>query len=339
MTVRFGVIGTGFIADRFAEGLQHATGAKMHSVLSRKKGRAEVFAARHGSSRQYCYEDLDVFLKDRYLDAVYIATPTGTHADLADAAAAVRKHVFVEKPMATTVADARRIIEACRQAGVHLGVGYQNRCHPCHVELRGRLQVGWFGDVLSARARWFYRVPAPPDWRLRRDTARWWALGDVGTHAVDLLRFLFGEVESVTASFRPARLPGAQTEDTAALFLRFGTGLGAFVECSSSAAFPASVVEIVGTRGAAVSTGTLGVDGKGSLRVAQVGGIEADWGDWPKEADLYVGEIEAFLRAIRGQGEPLAGAEDGLRNVEVLEAASRSAAEGRLVPLSEVSGG
>ena len=84
---------------------------------------------------------------------------------------------------------------------------------------------------------------------------------------------------------------------------------------------------------------TLGVGGEGKLRVAEKGGNEADWTEWPGEVDLYSAEIEAFLRAILGQGEPLAGGEDGLRNVEVLQAATLASAERRLVPVAEVSKG
>jgi len=333
VTIRFGIIGTGFASARFAHALGEATGAKFHSVLSRKRSTAEAFAARYGASRQYCYDSLDSFLGDRYMDAVYIGTPPGLHADQADAAAASGKHVFVEKPLATSAADSRRIIEACAQARVGLGVGYQLRYHPLHEKARSWVEAGHIGEVVLARARWAYRaVTDPVEWRTRKDLAGWWALGDLGTHCVDLLRYILGKVESVTAVLRR---PGGEieTEDTAVLFLRHASGTPSLVECSTAAVAPASLLEIVGTNGYIRATGSIGMDGEGELVRGLPDAKEEEFVDWSRPAPLHVDEIHDFLRALRDKTEPKVGGEDGLRNVEILEAAEASSAAGTTVSI------
>lgn len=325
MTVRFGIIGTGHACDVFADALRGATGAKLHSIYSRKRSTAEAFAAKHGASRQQCHDSFETFLGDRYMDAVYIGTPPGLHADQADAAAAAGRHVFVEKPMATTSAGARRMIEACAQAGVTLGVGYQNRFHPLHEKVRDWVRAGQIGEVVLARARWFLRYAAEPsDWRRSRELAGWWALGDVGTHCVDLLRWLFGEVKDVTARLRHAAGAAYETEDSAVLFLRHQDGTPSIVECSTAAVAPGTLLEVLGTEGWVRATGSIGMDGEGELVNGNREGRVEEFTEWARPADLFVREIQDFLLAIREGRPPRASGEDGLRDVEILEQARES---------------
>lgn len=334
MTVRFGIIGTGFISNRLAEALGRTTGAKLHSVCSRKLGTAEAFATKHGVSRQNCTDSLDDFLGDRYMDAVYIGTPPFLHADQADAAAAAGKHVLVEKPMALSVAECHRMREACAQAGVTLGLGYQNRQHPLHQRAREWVRLGRIGEVVEARARWFLRYEnPPPEWRQKKDTAGWWALGDVGVHCIDLLRWILGEVCQVTAVLRRDPELGYETEDTAVLFLRHEGGASSLVEVCTVSPSPSTELEIVGTKGWIHARQSIGMDGEGELVRCIEGGKEEELTDWSPPAPLYVEELRDFLLAIREKREPIATAEDGLRGIEILEAAERSAAEGGSIDL------
>jgi predicted dehydrogenase len=328
VTIRFGIIGTGYASTAFAKALGEATGAKFHSVLSRKRTTAEAFAARCGASRQHCHDSLESFLGDRYMDAVYIGTPPGLHADQADAAAAAGKHVFVEKPLATSSADCRRIIEACGQAGVGLGVGYQLRYHPLHEKARSWVQAGHIGEVVLARARWAYRALTDPvEWRTSKDLAGWWALGDLGTHCADLLRYILGKVESVTAVLR--RPGGAiETEDTAVLFLRHESGTPSLVECSTAAVAPASLLEIVGTDGYIRATGSIGVEGEGELVRGLRDTKEEEFTDWSRPAAMHVDAIHDYLHALGDGTELRVSGEDGLRGVEILEAAASSSEAG-----------
>src|SRR6185436_5427085 len=131
MTLRIGILGPGLIADqKLAPALRRVPGACLWSVLSRDRARAAAFAARHGATAPApAFTEIEAFLADPGLDAVIIASPDRLHAREATLAAAAGKHVFVEKPMATSVDEARAMVNACAAAGVRLGVAYHLRFH------------------------------------------------------------------------------------------------------------------------------------------------------------------------------------------------------------------
>src|SRR5262249_29666736 len=134
MAIRFGILGPGAIADqRLVPSLKRVAGAELWSVLSRDAARGKSFAERHGArAAQPVRTSLDELLADPKLDAVIVASPDKLHAPQAIAAARAKKHVFVEKPMATTPEEARAMVEACRDADVRLGVAYHLRWHAGH---------------------------------------------------------------------------------------------------------------------------------------------------------------------------------------------------------------
>src|SRR5262249_5930556 len=100
------------------------------------------------------FTEIDAFLADPGLDAVIIASPDRLHAEQACRAAAAKKHVFVEKPMATSVEEAQAMVDACRAAGVRLGVAYHLRFHAGHLRLAEQITGGVLGDIRHFRAQW-----------------------------------------------------------------------------------------------------------------------------------------------------------------------------------------
>ncbi|MBW2121665.1 MAG: Gfo/Idh/MocA family oxidoreductase [Deltaproteobacteria bacterium] len=327
MTIRYGIIGCGGIADgSIAPAMARAKDSSLHSVLSRDQAKAERFAQKHGAT--VAYSDLEAFLSDRDLDAVFIATPNGQHAFEAIAAAEAGKHVLVEKPMATSSVDCRRMIEACGQAKVRLMVGYHLRFHPVHREVDRLVRAGHLGQLVTARSQFYFRYPtAPPEWRRYKSSAGGWATMDVGTHAVDLLRWFGGEVTEVTAYLSSPRF-GYETEDAAHLLVKFENGGVGILDCSTSTYTPKTKLELYGLKGFVFAAGTLGGTGTG----------EMDYGDHEsthhfefQPNDPFQGEIEEFTAAIQEEREPFVTGLDGLKNLQILEAAYLSAAEGRIV--------
>ena len=168
------------------------------AVYSRDMGRAEAFAEQHGA--QAAYDDLDSLLADSRVDAAFISSPNALHAQHGIAAARAGKHLLVEKPMTTTLEDAVSLVQACRNNGVKLGVGFELRHHPGHIFVREQIFSGALGRITLANAQWGFGVrgqdtPAP-----RTGLREWWgqpglmggaaAMMGTGVHAVDLLRFL-----------------------------------------------------------------------------------------------------------------------------------------------------
>jgi predicted dehydrogenase len=313
--IHFAVLGPGKIADKMlAPALARTPGAKLWSVLSRDRARAAEFAARHGAaSPSPAYDDLDALLADPALDAVIIASPDRLHASQAVAAAQAGKHVLCEKPMATSAAEARAMVEAAQAAKVRLGVAYHLRWHAGHRALHDRVLMGALGELRHARAHWSYRAHDAGNWRAHDEVGRWWSLAAVGTHGVDLLRWMMmptaGEVVEVRALTSRAVWKGPHDE-TALVALRFSSG--ATAELTTSVVFDSPTrLELYGSEAMAVAEGTLGPRGAGHVTI---GGQELPF----TPVNPYDGELVDFVAAIRGGHEPEVAGGEGLRNVEIL---------------------
>ena len=138
--VRWGILGCGWITgEATAPTLAALPDARMHSACRRDAERAARFCAPYAARP---YADVQQFLADPELDAVFIATPNDRHMADVLACAAAGKHVLCDKPLAPNAMDAQRMIDACRAAGVKLGVGYQMRFSPVHREMARRAAAG-----------------------------------------------------------------------------------------------------------------------------------------------------------------------------------------------------
>jgi predicted dehydrogenase len=317
--VRIGVIGPGGIADyHLGPAIAKVKGASFWSVLSRDADRARAFAEKHRAAAPApAFTDIGAFLADPKLDAVLIASPDRLHEEQAVLAARAGKHVLVEKPMATSVEGARAMVDACARAKVKLGVAYHLRFHAGHRSLAAGVHAGALGELRHARVQWTYRARDASNWRAREDVGRWWALAGVGTHAVDMIRWMLvpscGEVTEVKSVLSREVYKGPH-EETAVVALRFASG--ATAEVIASVLFDSTpVVEIFGTAASATCEGTLGPHGKGRIRSR---GAEVSFAP----VDPYAGEIADFVAAVEEDREPEVAGGEGLRNVEILSQAA-----------------
>jgi len=320
MTIRVGLIGPGGIADtHLAPAIAATEGLALWSVLSRDRERAAAFAAKHGArAAQPAHTELDAMLADRELDAVVIASPDKLHAAQAVAAARAGKHVLVEKPMATTGADARAMVAAARDAGVVLGVAYHLRWHAGHRALAERVRSGGLGELLHVRVQWTYEARDASNWRAHPEVGRWWGLAGVGTHCLDFARWMAhegkaGEVDDIRAVIGQPRWRTGHDEN-AVIAMRFASG--ATAEIATSVLFRSTPrVEVYGARAAAIGDGTLGPRGAGTITVDGAALMFAP-------VDPYAGEMADFARAITTGGACEVPGDEGARNVELLEQAA-----------------
>jgi 1,5-anhydro-D-fructose reductase (1,5-anhydro-D-mannitol-forming) len=319
MGVRFGIIGTGGIAEHaFGPALAKVQGAELWSVLSRDADRGRAFASKHGAKAPApVHTDLADFLADPRLDAVIVASPDRLHAEQAMRAADAKKHVLCEKPMAASAAEARAMAAAARRAGVRLGVAFHLRWHAGHRIVAGQAHAGALGELRHARVQWTYRAPDASNWRAKNDVGRWWALAATGPHCVDLARWLLvpscGEITEMKSVISRHVHKGPHDE-SALLAMRFASG--ATAEIMVSVLFDStSVVEVFGTAGSAICEGTLGRHGAGRARVR---GAEVPF----TVEDPFAGELADFVRAIEEGRDPEVSGEEGVRNTELLEQAA-----------------
>ena len=315
MTIKFAMISTGRIAEnKLLPAMAAADGAELWSVLSRDKVRAakvaETFSAKSASP---AHDDLATLLADPDLDAVLIATPDKLHADETIAAAKAGKHVFVEKPMATSVEEAEAMVAACKEARVKLGVAYHLRWHGAQRPIHAAAHEGAFGDLRHIRVQWSSLAPDDSNWRADTDVGKWWSLAGVGTHCLDQILWFMtptcGDVVDVQ-SVVSRSVWGGPNDETAMISMRFESGATADL-CSSVVFAAPTRFELYGSKGYAIGEGTMGISGEGDMTTHE--------GPWAYDyVDCYRAEIEDFAAAVRENRAPEADGDMGARNVAIL---------------------
>jgi predicted dehydrogenase len=245
------------VAKVHAEAITRVPDLKLVSVCSRSLDSARRLGSEHGVPP---YVGLTEFLGDSALDAVTICTPTGTHSDLGCAVARAGRHVLVEKPIDVSLDKADALIGACERAGVRLGVSFQSRFLDAPRALKSAVEQRRLGKpvMASAYVKWYrsdeYYGSAPWRGTLRMDGGG--ALINQAIHTVDLLQWIMGPVEEVSAYSGRLLHPQIEGEDTLVASLRFRSGALGVIEAATSV-FPGFKrrLEITGTEGTAVLDG------------------------------------------------------------------------------------
>ena len=227
--IRWGILGCGDVCERKSgPAFQRVPRSALVAVMRRDGDKARDFAARHGVAR--AYDDADALVADPEVDAVYVATPPSSHAELALRVARAKKPCYVEKPMAATVAEAEAMRAAFATAGVPLFVAYYRRALPRFLAVRDALAE--IGPVRLARislgraVRPEERSPETVSWRVRPEIAGGGHFVDLACHTLDLLDFLLGPLEDVQGrADNQAGLYAA--EDAVVATFRCGATLGA----------------------------------------------------------------------------------------------------------------
>lgn len=334
------------IADFHAKAIQAIAGGngRIAACFDNKRDRAEAFAQRYACA---AYSSLDAFLGHRDLQIVTVCTPSGAHLEASLAAAAAGKHLIVEKPLEITAERCDRIIEACRRNGVLLAGIFPSRFHRAARAVKEAVQAGRFGRLTlgSAYVRWFRSQEY-------YDKGGWhgtWALDGGGAlmnqsiHAIDLLQWLMGPVESVQSFAATLGHERIEVEDTAVAAVRFQNGALGAIE-GTTASYPGFLkrIEISGTHGSAILeeeslkawefADPLPQDEATRRELADetaTGGGAGDPGAIGFEG--HQKQFEDFLTALQTGGRPKVDGAEARKAVQIIEAIYRSAREARAV--------
>ena len=322
--IRFAIIGCGRIAPKHAESIEALSEAELVAVCDIVPEHAQAFADKYNAEP---YTDYLEMLKRSDIDVITIATPSGLHAEIGIAAAAAGKHVLVEKPMAMTLKTADAMIEACRKAGVKLGVIHQNRFNASIKLLRKALEEGRFGNLTHGQAsvRWNrndnYYTQAPWRGTKLQDGG---VLMNQSIHNIDLLQWTFGPVESVfgyTATF----MRKIEMEDMGAAVIRFKSGAIGLIEAASTI-YPKNIEEtlnVFGETGSVIVGGIAvnrievwelpdSVEEKNEIFASQEGDPPTVYGFGHREL------ISDLIQAIREDREPAIPGEEGRKALEII---------------------
>ncbi|MBW8482846.1 Gfo/Idh/MocA family protein [Actinomadura parmotrematis] len=242
-TVRWGVLGTGGIAEVFTEDLLTLPGHEVRAVGSRAQGTADAFAARHGIPAAHgSYEALAA---DPGVDVVYIATPHPMHAGPARLCLEAGRAVLVEKPFTTTVADAEELAGLAAERGVFAMEAMWSRFNPLVRRLYGLVRDGAIGDVTAVYADFAIAPAYDPASRLWSRELGGGALLDLGVYPLSFTWPLLGAPDTVQASITPA--PTGVDANTGIL-LGYATGAVALLHCGLTGESPHAAT-VVGTSG------------------------------------------------------------------------------------------
>ncbi|TCK19871.1 Gfo/Idh/MocA family protein [Pseudonocardia endophytica] len=243
MTVRWGVIGPGRIADKLVQDFVHVPGAELVAVASRSKDRAAEFASRHGIPT--VHDGYRAILEDDGVDVVYVATPHPQHRAIALAALNAGTAVLVEKAFTVTPEATREVVAAARATGVFAMEAMWTRFFPAVVRMRELVDSGAIGEVRSVQADLGVRNTAGPDDRFWSPELGGGALFDLGVYVVSFAQMVLGAPTSVAASGSMAPT-GVDVEES--IVLGFDDGCSAALQVSLRCAMPGSA-RVIGTDG------------------------------------------------------------------------------------------
>ncbi|HSW49054.1 MAG TPA: Gfo/Idh/MocA family oxidoreductase [Bryobacteraceae bacterium] len=339
--VNIGIAGCGEVAgEKHLRVLHDIPRARVVALADVDGERLERVAERHRVARRY--PDVSAMVDHPGLEAVGVCVPAGVHAEVAVAAILAGKSVYVEKPLALTLEDADRILQAASGKRARHLMGFHMRFHRLIREARARLAAGEIGNIESIRTTWFSprEDGTLPSWRNRRSTGGG-ALVEIGAHCYDLWRYLTSaEVVRVFAMARH----GSREDEAAAITARMSGGIIASAHLSERTSHEIEV-EICGARGR-LRVGCQRFDGLEAFPLGSAPGhtdirlraLRRFAGELPgglagmaKGGDYlasYRGAWEHFCRIVRDGEEPECTLEDGRRALAISLAAARSVDQG-----------
>jgi predicted dehydrogenase len=335
MPVSLGLIGCAHIhVPGFIKMIKARSDVLVKSVWDHDQARGKMRAAELGAEFVGDYQNI---LADSHTLAVIVASETDRHESLVPAIVAAGKHLFVEKPLGFAARDAFAMADAIEKAGVKFQTGYFMRGSPVIQFLKEQVDAGTFGKITRVRGSnchsgalggWFDK-----EWRWMADPkiAGCGAFGDLGTHSLDLLLWLFGEVASVTAQMDDgtARYGGGAggCDETGEGLLRFKSGtIGTLAAAWDDVANPVSLI-ISGTEAhAAVINDEL------FFTCKKIDGADGEK-PWTTLPAPLPHALDLFLNAICGKDAPLVGAREAAYRNAVMEALYHAARNDQWVPV------
>ena len=309
-TIRWGLVGCGWVArDHVAPALRAATSATLVALCDPNAAAMKRIA--DDTPGVAAFAEMDEML-GADIDAVYVATPNHLHRELTEKAARAGKHVLCEKPMATSLDDARAMVEVCAKNKVVYATAFDQRFHAAHQQLREITAAGELGEITLARVHYACWTPPTwkPDsddgshdnWRIDPQRAGGGAFIDLAPHGLDLTQMLLDSPLQEVACLMQRRVFDYPVDDGAALIGRFENGalltMNVAYNCPDN--YPRRTLEIVGTHGMARALNTMGQTPGGTLQIidAQSRQTRAVELDKTRDVSPFRNGVEAFSRAL-----------------------------------------
>jgi len=329
-------IGLGRWGNSIADMIKRTPGLELATCFTRTKTKRDAFAEKFGCDQQESYADV---LAREDVEAVMITAPNNQHAELTVAAAAAGKHVFVDKPIATTIADARAMVNACRHGGVKLAIGASSRRLRGHRLCKKLLDDETLGTVAMVEANYSNDRGlhyTPDNWQWYRTGSPGGPLLQVAIHQIDNLYNMFGPIKRVSAEFRKI-LTKSEIPDVCVLWLEFESGLlgtlaTSFISPGSGSKRHPYFINVYGDKA------TLYHDRWTGTQIFRKGAEDNERIEYEefKGFDYLGEELRDFAEAIAENRPPEVDGEAGSHVLGVVLAAIRSSELQRPVNLAEL---
>ena len=209
--VKWGIIGPGKIAHKFADGLKETSSGKLVSIASKTQDRRSLFGDKYNIDPSLRFENYDEIIQSPEVDAIYISTPHTLHAEWTIKAANKGKHVLCEKPGAINYIEGKKIIDAVKSANVFYMEGFMYRCHPQITKLLSLIRENTIGDITSIQASFgFDTGKINPDSRMFNIQLAGGSILDVGVYPISFSRLIAGIVSGKNF-LNPYKIEGSAT--------------------------------------------------------------------------------------------------------------------------------
>jgi predicted dehydrogenase len=315
--VRWGIIGCGDVTEvKSGPAFRLVPGSELVAVMRRNGALAADYARRHGVPRWYAHAE--ALVDDQEVDAVYVATPPGSHLDYALMACEAGKPAYVEKPMARSFSECRRMVEAFESAKVPLFVAYYRRALDRFRAVKDIVVSGKLGAVTGVS----YRFAAPAHqnsitgelpWRLRPVESGGGLFLDLGSHTLDILDFILGPLQNVRGDARNVA-SSHDVEDTVAMQFATQTGALGVAHWNFSSAVHADEIVISGD-GGEVKLATFG-----DTPIEFRRGSHVERLDLPNPRHIQQPMIESVVADLRGLGQAESTGATAARTSAVIDA-------------------
>ena len=329
--LRVAVIGYGWWGKTIVATLQSSPLLKVEMVIEQEEVprlAAQALGATQDFTVSSMFEDAIV---NPNVEAVVLCTPHKLHAAQIAAAAKAGKHVFCEKPLCLSFADAVQAVAACKAANVQLGIGHERRFEPAIIELRRRIANGDLGTILQIEGNFsqdkFFALP-PDNWRLSKELAPCGPLSATGIHLVDLAIAILGPADNVLARLNTLASNFANG-DTLAVMLSFKSGATALISAILATPFDGRFT-VYGSKGWIEVRDRTHPENPTGWDISTVLSGKEKQTHYEAPHTIVRANLEAFANGVRGISPYPVTTAEMLANVAALESIMKSAESGQI---------
>ncbi|MGA3284923.1 MAG: Gfo/Idh/MocA family oxidoreductase [Verrucomicrobiota bacterium] len=329
--IGFALAGLGRLSTyQLAPALQKTKYCRLAGIVTGHPAKAEQWKTQYNipDKNIYNYDNMEKMADNPDIDVVYVVTPNALHAELSIKAAKAGKHVLCEKPMEVSVEKCQQIIDACKQAGRQLAIGYRLHFEPNNLECVRLAREKVFGDLKIIEAGFGFPIGDPTQWRLKRDLAGGGPLMDVGIYALQATRYLTGEEPVLVSAIETVTDPVKFKEVEESIVWQTKFPSGAIAHCCATYRAPG-----LAHFTAYAQKGWFKLDP--AFLYSGIQGQRSDKQEIHLPAiDQFAAEMDDFAQCILNNQPTKVPGEEGLRDVKIMMAIYEAARTGKTVSLA-----